>query len=242
MRNKKLQRISKLVNNFINPTSVKPLQDRTFFKNFWYFVTLFGLLPRKLTKSEKYRAFFLFLTFCVPSVVQLFACVIMSTDSDDKVHGIQTIPVLFLMILDASNFVRKSKKIEEFCGKFNAIMEKYNDEKFCSSKFRCTNFYFTTSGLFLLGSITCNMVVFVLTGKSGIPTVNFGGIYGLVFSMTTQFMFMIYSGAIFLFLDAFMCSLLFLISGYSEHLRDNFQFMKIENVCEIIDLHLEFQK
>ncbi|CAG9810636.1 unnamed protein product [Chironomus riparius] len=241
MRIKKCPKISKFVHNFITPTSIKPLEDRTFFKTFWRFVTLFGLLPRKLTISQKHRAILLFLTCCVPTVVQLFGSVIMSTDSEDKVRGIQTIPVLFLMIFDASNFVIKSRKIEDFCEKFNAVMEKYNDEKFCSSKFRSTNLYFITSGLFLLGSVTSNMVVFILTGKSGIPTVNIYGTYGLVLLMATQLMFMLYTGAIYLFLDAFMCSLLFLLSGYSEHLPGHFKSMKIENVREIVEIHLEFK-
>ncbi|XP_070508766.1 odorant receptor 2a-like [Chironomus tepperi] len=238
---KKFQTISNLVINLVMPTSIRPLEERTFFKIFWSSITLFGLVPRRLGTGQKYRAILLLFIFCIPTVIQLFGSVIMSTDAEDKVHGIQTIPVLLLMIFDASNFVRKSKKIEEFCGQFNAIMARYNNEKFCSSKFRSTNVYVVTSGLFLVGSITSNMVVFVLTGKSGIPTLNFGGSYGLVMSMIAQLMFMVYTGAIFLLLDAFMCSMLFLLSGYAGHLRDNFISMKIENIREIVELHLEFK-
>lgn len=228
--------------NFLAPKSLKPLKERDYHKLFWNFYIFMGLEPAKLDKFQRIRALATFIICACPTILMIFVSVFTSDDVDDVVHGIQIIPVMLLMIFDVANFVRKMKKIEEFCGKFDLVIARHQDMSFCRSKFQATNLYFISSTLFFIGSMCSNIVVLILTGKSGIPSVKVEDSFGLAVVVLFQFFGILYTGSIFLFMDTFMCSLLFLMSGYAEHLGEKLKTINIKNVKDIVDLHLEFKK
>jgi hypothetical protein len=214
------------------------LWSQFFFNTFWTVVKITGLRPSTLVRREKIIATAMFVLFFTPNVLLVFATILISDDIDDQVHGMQIIPVLFLIISDTSNFMRKGEKIVEFFANINRLISDAGSAT-VTKQLRRMNMYFVSSVLLMGISVVINLTTFAVTGKSGIPAPKFDYIVWVIATWLVQATFLIYIGVIFVLLDVFMCSLLFVIAGHFEDVSDRVRLMAPKDVKGIVAIHFE---
>jgi hypothetical protein len=195
------------------------IQDKTFFKFFFSTVKIFGLQPSKLTTKEKARALFLFLLFYVANLVLLFVKLSQKETVEEKIEGLQTVPMLIIMLYDAINFVTKSEKIEKLFKNVCETIEKLDDKKLFNKAFDGTMKIVKALVPCILFAIVFSSLVFLIKGEALMPVytpIDHGPIFFTIWLIHSAFYF--YVTLIFSLLDSFMFIIFNLLNANSIYL------------------------
>jgi hypothetical protein len=220
------------------------LQDKSFFKFFWWFMKLTGLVS-KANKFERVRALLMVSVLYAFNFVLLIVELYTTKDPEIIIRGIQTFPTFIIILIDALNFERKSIEIEELLNDLGDIVKERNEEQVFETSYRKTVKYVKILGVFAAVSVLLNILIFVLTGETGIPIYLIRH-HGIVFFVTWA------SQSIFTSLVAMTSWLLesnlFLnfsvIVAYSEVLGRSFRELETtrEGFKRCFDEHMKFKR
>lgn len=220
------------------------LQEKRFFKIFWFCVKLVGLQPKKIGKFQLVRAILLFLIlYCVCFVLHIVDLV--TTENPEVIiKGIQTFPTFIITLIDAINFFKKSDQIEDIFIKLNGIVEKSGEQETFNQFYRKGMVFVKILGVFGTVSILLNVVFFMATGESGVPIYTFvdqGSVFMSIWAIQSVFMF--YSASVFWLLDSNLFLTFSIMAAYSEVLGKKFKKLDCRQRVfeECIEEHMKFK-
>jgi hypothetical protein len=222
---------------------VKMLKTKKFIKFFWLFVRFFGLQPHKLSKREKIRSIFIFVVLYVWNILLHIVKLVTTKSAEERIQGIQTSPMLIIMLADGINFALKSKEIEELFDEMCETINESGEEKLFNETYNKTMRIVNVLIGFMFASLTLNTVVFYITAKSGVPIyipIDHGPIFIAIWLV--QNLFFCYCTSIFLLLDFFLFTTLGFLNANAICIGKNFKKMIIGNKKEIVKCLENHQK
>lgn len=222
------------------------LRDKLFFKFALSASKFFGLMPKDLSKLQKFRALLLF------SVLNLFnhslvVIELATTENPETImKGFRTIAGVLMALTNIAIFVRKSNEIEELFDDLNDTVQEEQEEK------EIFEVYYRESvrTVLVLGAIDTlgvfmNGLMFLVTGQSEFPGYIIRD-HGVVFFFTwfMQTTFIVYSTLMTWVLESNLYVKLNILVGYSKVLGKKFKNIELDRrgfkkVCEA---HLKFKK
>lgn len=221
------------------------LKDKKFFKFFWFCIRFCGLQPHKLNGKEKFRAFTTLVVLYVINFALLIVELLTTESVEIQIQGIQTIPTFIIMLIDIVNFMKKSKQIEELFDSLCKVIDESGNEKLFNESYKKTLTLVKILAGFAIISILINSVVFMITGKSGVPIyipdnrMVFPLIYGV------QLLFFIYCTLLITsLLDSFIFISFSMLNGYSKHLSKMFKDVSFDSdqFVKCFQDHLKFKQ
>lgn len=220
------------------------LQEKKFFKIFWYYIKVVGLQPKTLGRFQLIRAILLFLVLYCVCFGLFIVDVLTSNNPEIIIRGIQTFPTFIITLIDAINFFKKSDQIEDLFIKLNRITNKSGEEKTFNQFYRKGMVFVKILGVFGTVSILLNVVFFMASGESGVPIyspVDHGPVFVSIWA--TQSVFMFYSAGIFWLLDSNLFLTFSIMAAYSEVLGKKFRELdcRQRGFEECIEEHMKFK-
>lgn len=223
---------------------IKMLQEKKFFKFFWFIIRICGLQSHKFKTSEKVRAFLLFVLLYVVSFTLLILEMITTDSVEDRIKGIQTMPTFIIMFIDLLNFERKSKEMEKLFDALCDLIKESGEEKLFENCFKSTLKMIRSFAIFASFSVTANIILFLVTGKSGIPVYipKQRILFYLVWLI--QSAFSIYCGLLLGLLDGFMLVCLSVMRGFTQVLNEKFKKAHLNETSfkACVNDHLKFKR
>jgi hypothetical protein len=222
------------------------LREKKFFKYFWITIRFFGLQPNTLNTKEKFRAIFIFILLYLVNFVLFMVQVCTTDNAEERIKGIQTFPTYIIMLIDGINFVINSDKIEKMFNEMCGIINKSGETKLFSEAYNQTMKIAIYLAGFGVVSIPLGMLVFLITGKSAVPIyipIDHGPAFIMIWAL--QFVFFLYSAAVFWFLDAFIFFTISMINANSLYMRKSFGKISLDNKADLVKClrkHEEFRR
>lgn len=217
------------------------LQEKKIFKFIWTLLEYFGLFPHKLNIKEKARAILFFVNIMVTIFTLHLLALYMYDDFENRLIGLQVFPFFVQMFFEGSNFAQKAQKIEKIFTRLNELF--VNDRDFFDSSFLRFKFYYMFNATLIAISITGCLYLYAFTGKTPVLIYTpFSSGFGFFFLWCLQSLQLIYSGILVFAIDQVSVSLIICLSFYLKALRKRIRTRKIEEIKEIVEMHMEVKK
>lgn len=219
------------------------LKEKSFFKFFWSTMIYFGLQPHKINRREKARALFFFIVLVLSNFVLCIIYLAINDNFEARINGLQTFPFLIQVLVEATNFVKNSKKIEEIFWKIEKLYINVQGQNYFDRGYFIFTIY--NVSIFISGMLAVfgGIILFGLTGKSNVPIyMPFTHGFGFFLIWLLQGSFFIYSYVLNYLMDQILISLLIFLSFYLKAMKQKIQTMKYAEIKEIVRLTLEVKR
>jgi hypothetical protein len=211
------------------------LKEKKFFKFFWFFVRFIGLQPHKLERKEKIRAIALFILLYILNFALFIVQLMKTKNAEERIQCIQTFPSFIIFFLDAFNFERKSKKIEELFNEMCETINESGEQKIFNEAYKQTMRIIKPLIAFVVVSVGLNAVVFYITAKSGVPIyipIDHGPIFIAIWLV--QNLFFCYCTCCSLLLDSFLFIFISMLNANSICIGKKFGKISHGNKTEMV--------
>lgn len=218
------------------------LEDKKFFRTFWFCLRFFGLQPHNLNRVQLARGMLLFLTLVFVNFVLSIAKISTTESAEIKVSMLQVFPVFIVMLVDMITFIRSSRDIEEF---FDSLSEIAGEEKLFNKSYNRIMRINTVLGGLATLSVVGNSLTLLLAGKPITP-IWIPNDHGLVFIViwANNSFYIAYHILCIWLVESFIFVIFGLLNAHSLYLRKSIQNMSMtkEDLVKCVEKYLEFKK